>query len=356
MRQFDRKSAALDKEVKQAVQARPKDAVPRWLTGELLLLVRGEPEAMLPHLQFAQTHGLSRPRLFASLSRAHLEANQFAAAYRDGLQAVEQGGTGRYGWDAFMYAAVSTNHFDQFVERLDQSFKAGLPDWAKAYRRDAAAMHSQWVAEQQLRLAEAGRRLAAVRLVIEHRRFAKGSGGQQLTTIESMGSAEVIVELFENERTKTVANFLDLVERKFYDGTRFYLAVSAFMVVGGDPYSKKEDPSRDGTGGPGYVIPDEFTSAKARKHFHGSLSMVNTGPHTAGSQFFFTLLPRPNMNGHFTVFGRIVQGQEVVDRITRGRTTPELQAACRIIPGDLLVRAEVIRKRPHVYRPIKEQP
>ncbi|HEX3313544.1 MAG TPA: peptidylprolyl isomerase, partial [Gemmataceae bacterium] len=142
---------------------------------------------------------------------------------------------------------------------------------------------------------------------------------------------------------------------KFYDGTRFHLAVPSLMVAGGDPNSKNEDPSGDGAGGPGYMIPDECTSPKARNSFHGTLSMVNTGPGTAGSQFFFTLLPRNGMNGHFTVFGRVLQGQDVIDHITRGRTTREIPAFGKIIPGDLLVRAEVIRKRPHEYRVIKEQ-
>ena len=84
--------------------------------------------------------------------------------------------------------------------------------------------------------------------------------------------------------------------------------------------------------------------------------MVKTEPRTAGSQFFFCLEPAPAMDGNFTVFGRILEGQDVADKITRGRTTRMLGSFGRILPGDLLVRAEVMRKRPHEYRAVKERP
>ena len=84
--------------------------------------------------------------------------------------------------------------------------------------------------------------------------------------------------------------------------------------------------------------------------------MVETGPHTASSQFFIALVPGPEFNGHFTAFGRVIRGQEVVDRITPGRTNLKVGKFGKAIPGDLLVRAQVIRKRPHPYRVTKEKP
>jgi cyclophilin family peptidyl-prolyl cis-trans isomerase len=74
--------------------------------------------------------------------------------------------------------------------------------------------------------------------------------------------------------------------------------------------------------------------------------MVNYGPHTAGSQFFIALVPNPAMDGRFTVFGRVLRGQDVIDHITPGRTNKSIGRGGKIIPGDLLVRAEVIRKQP----------
>jgi len=82
---------------------------------------------------------------------------------------------------------------------------------------------------------------------------------------------------------------------------------------------------------------------------------VNMGPHTTGSQFFFCLAPAQKMNGLFTVFGRVIEGQEAVDRITRGLTVKGfVQHSGRPIPGDLLLRAEVVRKRAHEYRAVRQ--
>jgi cyclophilin family peptidyl-prolyl cis-trans isomerase len=357
LEQLNGQAQLLEKELPRARRARPEDAVPRWLTGELLTIIGGEPDEILPHLQYALGHGLTKPRLLGSLARARLRGNEFAASYQTAAQALDQSGQDRYVWNAFMQAAVSMNQFDQVVKRLDRAFPAGAPDWARAMRRDAQDLQDRWEAEQKLRGAEArADDLPRVRLVIEHRRFGKDAAGQPLTTIESTGREEVVVELFENEAPNTVANFLELVSRKYYGGTRFHLALPATMIAGGDPNTKSSDPSDDGAGGPGYVIPDEFKSPRARDLFRGSLCMANTGPHTTGSQFFFALAPPPEKNSRYTVFGRVIQGQDAVDRITRGRTTRALGHYGKIIPGDLLVRAEVLRKRPHDYRVIKEQP
>jgi peptidyl-prolyl cis-trans isomerase A (cyclophilin A) len=125
-------------------------------------------------------------------------------------------------------------------------------------------------------------------------------------------------------------------------------------VAGGCPLTKNADPADDGSGGPGYTIPDEFLSPKARRHFRGSLGMVNSGQaNSAGSRFYITLLPLPTMDGRFTVFGRVIKGQDTVEHITQGRTHPSVGPFGRIIPGDKIVRAEVVRKRAHEYRVIK---
>ncbi len=152
----------------------------------------------------------------------------------------------------------------------------------------------------------------------------------------------IVLELFENEAPNTVANFITLVEQGVYDGTAFHRVIPAFMIQGGDPNSKDDDPSNDGIGGPGYTIRCECYRPDARKHFRGSLSMAHAGRDTGGSQFFITHLPTPHLNasaergtGH-TVFGRVVQGMDVVDAIEK---------------GDKIIEATVLRKRPHRYQP-----
>jgi cyclophilin family peptidyl-prolyl cis-trans isomerase/tetratricopeptide (TPR) repeat protein len=343
--------AMLEKRLARAREARPGDLVPQWLTGELLMLAGGEPDRALPYLERAAAGGLDRPRLTASLARAQLDMNRFDQAYASAAKALEASPRDRYVWMTFTRVAFSNEKFARVLEQLDSAFGGQLPDWAARARRDAAQLLSRWQREQTFRQAAArADDLPRVRLTIEHRHFARGADGQPLNTVQTAGREQVVVELFEDQAPVTVANFLDLVEKKFYDGTRFHLAEAATLVTGGDPNSRSADPSQDGAGGPGYLIPDEFDLPTARDHFRGSLSMVNTGPQTAGSQFFITLAPRPGMNGHFTVFGRVVEGQAAVDHITPGRTTPEVGRYGKTIPGDLLVRAEVLRKRPHPYR------
>jgi cyclophilin family peptidyl-prolyl cis-trans isomerase len=145
----------------------------------------------------------------------------------------------------------------------------------------------------------------------------------------------IILELFENEAPNTVANFITLVEDGYYDGTRFHRVINNFMAQGGDPNTKDDVDGIHGQGGPGYRIADEHTRPDHRKHFSGSLSMANTGArHTGGSQFFLTHEPTAHLNGRHTVFGRVLEGLDVVRTIER---------------NDLLESAVVLRKRDHEY-------
>lgn len=152
----------------------------------------------------------------------------------------------------------------------------------------------------------------------------------------------IVLELFENQAPNTVANFISLVEKDFYDGTSFHNVVDDSVVEGGDPNSKDDDPSDDGTGGPGYTIKSEGWQSNARKHFRGSLSMANNGRDTGGSRFFLARNPTDRWNakegssvGH-TVFGRVVKGMPIVDAMKQ---------------GDKLIKAKVLVKRNHEYKP-----
>ena len=202
-----------------------------------------------------------------------------------------------------------------------------------------------WVKEEeQQRADDRNGHLPRVAFTIEHRAFGRGPDGHALATDVATGRDEVEIELFSEQAPATVANFLKLVESGFYNGTRFHWAEAASMVVGGDPNTKNDDPSDDGTGGPGYVIPDEFHLPAARLHFRGSIAMVASAANTAGSQFFLELAAHPEMNHHVTVFGRVVNGQRGVDRITQGRTNMRFGRFGKAIPGDVLVSARVIRR------------
>lgn len=113
-----------------------------------------------------------------------------------------------------------------------------------------------------------------------------------------------VAEMFEDKAPLTTKNFIELTEKGFYDGVIFHRVIEDFMIQGGDP-------TGTGMGGPGYKIKDEF--GEGLKHDdEGILSMANAGPNTGGSQFFITLAPTPWLDGHHAVFGRIVEGMEVV--------------------------------------------
>lgn len=111
-------------------------------------------------------------------------------------------------------------------------------------------------------------------------------------------------EMFEDKAPLTTKNFIELVEKGFYDGIIFHRVIDGFMIQGGDP-------TGTGMGGPGYKIKDEF--GEGLKHDdEGILSMANAGPNTGGSQFFITLAPTPWLNGHHAIFGKVVEGMDVV--------------------------------------------
>ncbi len=346
---WDKEAAAFEKELRPARGNRPDDPVPQWLTGELLIAVRGDPELILPFFQRARAAGLDHARLWASWSRVQVVANQFEAGLQSALKAFERSGKDVYVWNALARAAFNSENFPLVSEKLGQAFPDKLPDWASAIRQEATELQALWQKEQeQRRIDQSKDDLPRVRLLVEHRKFTQ-QNGKPTNKIVSAPAEKVVLELFEDQAPNTVANFISLVDKKFYDGTKFFLSEPASLVAGGCPNTRNADPSDDGTGGPGYFIADEFDSPKARTHFRGALGMMNREPNTAGSQFFITLAPQRYMNGRFTVFGRVIKGQEVIDRITLGRTNLEVGPFGRIIPGDVLVRAEVIRKRSHAY-------
>ncbi|HLD57808.1 MAG TPA: peptidylprolyl isomerase [archaeon] len=131
-------------------------------------------------------------------------------------------------------------------------------------------------------------------------------GNRKVLFETSMGNFKA--ELFEDKAPLTTGNFIKLVEKGFYNGIVFHRVIPDFMIQGGDPKG-------DGTGGPGYTIKDEF--APGLKHnVSGLLSMANSGPNTGGSQFFVTVAQTPWLDGKHAIFGKVVEGYDVVEKIS----------------------------------------
>ena len=120
------------------------------------------------------------------------------------------------------------------------------------------------------------------------------------------------IELFDDKTPKTVDNFETLCGKNFYDGLTFHRVIPDFMIQGGCP-------DGNGMGGPGYKFEDEF-HPELRHDGPGILSMANAGPNTNGSQFFITHVACPHLDGKHSVFGKVLEGQDVVDAIEGGDT------------------------------------
>jgi peptidyl-prolyl cis-trans isomerase B (cyclophilin B) len=124
---------------------------------------------------------------------------------------------------------------------------------------------------------------------------------------------KIVIEFFPEDAPKTVENFVKLAKSSFYDGTLFHRVIPGFMIQGGDPNTKSSNRRAWGTGGPGYTIKAEFNS---RSHERGIVSMARAqDPDSAGSQFFIVVKDSKFLDKQYTVFGRVVEGMEVVDKI-----------------------------------------
>jgi peptidyl-prolyl cis-trans isomerase B (cyclophilin B) len=138
-------------------------------------------------------------------------------------------------------------------------------------------------------------------------------------TIETH-EGKIVLALDFKSAPNTVANFVELANKGFYNGLTFHRVIPGFMIQGGDP-------DGNGTGGPGYTIDDEIS---ALKHEAGVISMANRGPNTNGSQFFITQTPQPHLDGKHTVFGKVLEGEDVV---------------CRIEANDKIINISIVEKK-----------
>ena len=130
-----------------------------------------------------------------------------------------------------------------------------------------------------------------------------------LVAVFETARGPIRIELAPDKAPLTVANFVNLAKRGFYDGLDFHRVIADFMVQGGCPEGS-------GRGGPGYRFEDE--TSNGLRHDRGVLAMANAGPNTNGSQFFITHVPTPWLDGKHTVFGKVVEGMDVVDAVKQG--------------------------------------
>ena len=132
---------------------------------------------------------------------------------------------------------------------------------------------------------------------------------KQTATITMEKGGTIAIEFFPQDAPKTVENFVTLAKKVYYDGLTFHRVVPGFVAQGGDP-------SGNGTGGPGYQIKAEFNK---QKHLRGAVAMARSQhPDSAGSQFYICFAPQPSLDGQYTVFGRVVTGMDLVDKIKIG--------------------------------------
>lgn len=149
----------------------------------------------------------------------------------------------------------------------------------------------------------------------------------------------ITLELYRDRMPITVENFTKLATDGFYDDTKFHRIIDGFMIQGGDPNTRSENTATYGTGGPGYTIQDEFVSGEGLSNVRGTIAMANTGqPNSGGSQFFINLVDNTGLDfdkeplsSKHPVFGRVIDGMEVVDAISR------VETGTRDIPIDPVV-------------------
>ena len=151
--------------------------------------------------------------------------------------------------------------------------------------------------------------LLVIGAIVYNKMDGNNMSGKKLAVLET-NIGDIIIELYD-DMPITAGNFGKLIEEGFYNGVIFHRVIDGFMIQGGDPKGT-------GTGGPGYMIKDEFTNHN--KNDRGTISMANSGPNTGGSQFFINLVNNNYLDMKHPVFGAVVKGMDVVDKIAKVET------------------------------------
>jgi len=152
--------------------------------------------------------------------------------------------------------------------------------------------------------------LGAITLIMANK---TNTNSDNKTAVLETNYGTIKIELYSKEMPITAGNFEKLVREEFYDGVVFHRIIDGFMIQGGDP-------TGTGAGGPGYEIKDEFTKTSLDKNDRGTISMANAGPNTGGSQFFINLVDNNFLDGKHPVFGKVIEGMDVIDKIAKAET------------------------------------
>lgn len=330
--------------------AKPADRAP---LEEKFAKLKAEGEKLRPELLKAAEAGLkANPKgtafltFLASTATGLFNADRYdeALAIADKLIAADYENKRIYNLAG--KAAFDLNDFEKaekYLKIAEQN--SALDGVAEDYLKLIPAYKPLWKKEQELRTAE--------------EKVAGDAAKALPRVLIKTNEGDIVVELFENEAPQTVGNFINLVEKGFYNGTTFHRVIREFMAQGGDPKG-------DGTGGPGYEILDEADKPNHRLHFRGALSMAHSNrKNSGGSQFFLTFRPTPHLDGKsidaenqglpHTVFGRVVDGFDVLAKLNR-RDRPFAAHGEKpgpLPPADKIIEAKVLRKRNHAYEPTK---
>jgi cyclophilin family peptidyl-prolyl cis-trans isomerase len=259
----------------------------------------------------------------ASLVKSYVEDDDYERAIEPAKVLIENKYTNPRIYYLAGLAAFCTNDYDSAEKYWRQASKRSAMDAdGERYFHQIDTFRERWQQEKEIREKE-----------------AEADNLPRVLLKTSKG--DIVVEMFENEAPNTVANFISLVEKGFYDDVKFHRVLPGFMAQGGDPEGT-------GGGGPGYTIRCECRQPNHRLHFRGSLSMAKqTAPDTGGSQFFLTFRQTDHLDGQHTVFGRVIEGMNVLAKIQRiDPGSPKVG-----VKPDTIVEAKVLRKRDHDYVP-----
>lgn len=276
----------------------------------------------------ATAEGQLSPKMIETindLAQIALSEDSYDRAYRLLKPLVDRKVEDKMIYQFALMAAYGSDHFED-ASTLLAKIKADGDRVQVDFMQDAAAklplMLKNWNAEQAIRKAEAEK--------------------NDLPQVKFETTAGVIViELYENQAPNAVANFINLIEKGYYDGLTFHRVLPQFMAQGGCPKGT-------GSGGPGYEIDCECYRQDYRKHFSGTLSMAHAGRNTGGSQFFLTFLATPHLDGKHTAFGRVIEGMDVLAQINK--VDPGRRGAGP--SPSKITKASVVRKRDHKYEPV----
>lgn len=310
--------ATADDERKAAIRTEFAEAVK---LGEKL-----EPELIRAAEQTLGTPGNARneaTQLLVAVLKAEVDADNYEEALRLGEVLCEKTDDQRVAGLTGI-AAFGACQFDTAEKRLKQAVEQGpvSDERVKAFLNDVPEYKRAWAKEQKIRAAEA-------------------EADDLPRVLLKTNKGDIEIELLENDAPMAVANFISLIEKGFYNGLVFHRVLPGFMAQGGCPEGT-------GTGGPGYNIPCECHKPEYRRHFRGSLSMAHAGRDTGGSQFFLTFLPISHLDGRHTVFGRVIDGMDILAKLQR--RDPERPNQPK---PDRILEAKALRKRDHAYEPTK---